>query len=215
MHQRKDSSISTSHGNWLKLQEKAEGSVRVEDIKEDDRLRHKITGIIRLEDGLGVECLKGSGLIADETSRGYDDIFTITLAIGAYLVRLGECAVQVEDQPFILTGAPVPNKVPGREVYTSNLQLDGTQIKHKNGVSHLTAGSNLKGTQHMLQRISYVPVRDSLSWCSMPRTPGIVRSDTGLPRGLAVLIGSSPERPVKQRSSGNRVSSTRVPSRRL
>jgi acetyl-CoA carboxylase/biotin carboxylase 1 len=46
--------------------------------------------------GLGVECLKGSGLIAGETSRAYDDIFTITLVtarsvgIGAYLVRLGE-----------------------------------------------------------------------------------------------------------------------------
>jgi len=93
---------------------------------EDSELCHKITGIIGLEDGLSVECLKGSGLIADETSRGYDDIFTITLVtvhsvgIGAYLVRLGKCAVQVEGQPFILTGALVSNKVPGREVYTAD-----------------------------------------------------------------------------------------------
>ena len=152
-----------THENWLKLQEKAEGSIRVEDIEEDGESRHKITDVIGLEEGLGVECLKGSGLIAGETSRAYDDIFTITLVtarsvgIGAYLVRLGERAVQVEGQPIILTGAPALNKVLGREVYTSNLQLGGTQIMHKNGVSHLTAGSDLEGAQHILQWLSYVP----------------------------------------------------------
>ncbi|OBZ66941.1 hypothetical protein A0H81_13187 [Grifola frondosa] len=93
-----------------------------------------------------VECLKGSGLIAGETSRAYDDIFTITLVtarsvgIGAYLVRLGERAVQVEGQPIILTGAPALNK-----------------IMHKNGVSHLTAGSDLEGATHILEWLSYVP----------------------------------------------------------
>ena len=106
---------------------------------------------------------KGSGLIAGETSRAYDDIFTITLvttrsvSIGAYLVWLGERAVQVEGQPIILTDAPALNEVLSREVYTSNLQLGGTQIIHKNGVSHLTAGSDLEGAQHMLQWLSYVP----------------------------------------------------------
>ena len=80
-----------THENWLKLQEKAEGSVRVEDVEEDGELRHRITDVIGLEDGLGVECLEGSGLIAGDTSRAYDDIFTITLVtarsvgIGAYL----------------------------------------------------------------------------------------------------------------------------------
>jgi acetyl-CoA carboxylase / biotin carboxylase 1 len=152
-----------THENWLKLQEKAEGAVRVEDIEEDGELRHKIVDVIGLEDGIGVECLKGSGLIAGETSRAYDDIFTITLVtarsvgIGAYLVRLGERAVQVEGQPIILTGAPALNKVLGREVYTSNLQLGGTQIMHKNGVSHLTASSDLEGTQHILEWLSYIP----------------------------------------------------------
>jgi acetyl-CoA carboxylase/biotin carboxylase 1 len=41
--------------------------------------RHKITTIIGAEDGLGVECLRGSGLIAGATSKAYEDIFTITL----------------------------------------------------------------------------------------------------------------------------------------
>jgi len=87
--------------------------------------------------------LKGSGLIAGETSRAYDDILTITLVtarsvgIRAYPVRLGERTVQVEGQPIILTGAGALNEVLGREVYTSNLQLGGTQIMFKNGVSHL------------------------------------------------------------------------------
>ena len=149
--------------NFLKVQEKAASAIRTEEIEVDGELRYKITDIIGLQDGLGVESLKGSGLIAGETSRAYDDIFTITLVtarsvgIGAYLVRLGERAVQVEGQPIILTGAPALNKVLGREVYASNLQLGGTQIMYKNGVSHLTASSDLEGVTHILQWLSYIP----------------------------------------------------------
>ena len=149
--------------NHLKVQEKAAAAIRTTEIEVNGEVRHRITDIIGLQDGLGVESLKGSGLIAGETSRAYDDIFTITLVtarsvgIGAYLVRLGERAVQVEGQPIILTGAPALNKVLGREVYTSNLQLGGTQIMHKNGVSHLTAASDLEGVTHILQWLSYIP----------------------------------------------------------
>lgn len=155
--------IYLTHTNYLKLQEKAAESVRTVEIEVKGERRHKITDIIGMQDGLGVECLKGSGLIAGDTSRAYDDIFTITLVtarsvgIGAYLVRLGQRAVQVEGQPIILTGAPALNKVLGREVYTSNLQLGGTQIMYKNGVSHLTASSDLEGATHILQWLSYVP----------------------------------------------------------
>ena len=152
-----------THENFLKLQEKAPTAVKTVEIEENGERRHKITDIIGTQDGLGVECLKGSGLIAGETSRAYDDVFTITLVtarsvgIGAYLVRLGQRAVQVEGQPIILTGAPALNKVLGREVYTSNLQLGGTQIMHKNGVSHLTASSDLEGATHIIEWLSYVP----------------------------------------------------------
>ncbi|KIY53020.1 hypothetical protein FISHEDRAFT_55652 [Fistulina hepatica ATCC 64428] len=152
-----------THENFLKLQEKAAGAVRTTEIEVNGERRHQITDIIGLQDGIGVESLRGSGLIAGETSRAYDDIFTITLVtarsvgIGAYLVRLGERAVQVEGQPIILTGAPALNKVLGREVYTSNLQLGGTQIMSKNGVSHLTANSDLQGAMQILEWISYVP----------------------------------------------------------
>jgi acetyl-CoA carboxylase/biotin carboxylase 1 len=137
--------------------------VITEEITEGGETRYKITTIIGAEDGLGVECLKGSGLIAGATSRAYEDIFTITLVtcrsvgIGAYLVRLGQRAIQVEGQPIILTGAPAINKLLGREVYTSNLQLGGTQIMYKNGVSHMTANDDFEGVAKIVEWMAYVP----------------------------------------------------------
>lgn len=145
------------------LKNKGDKSVLTKKVEDDGETRYQITDIIGLQDGLGVESLKGSGLIAGETSRAYDDIFTITLVtarsvgIGAYLVRLGQRAVQVEGQPIILTGAGALNKVLGREVYSSNLQLGGTQIMYKNGVSHLTAANDLEGVLSIVQWLSFVP----------------------------------------------------------
>ncbi|RUP43011.1 acetyl-CoA carboxylase, partial [Jimgerdemannia flammicorona] len=138
-------------------------TVLTEEIVEAGETRYRITDVIGATDGLGVENLRGSGLIAGATSRAYDDIFTITLVtcrsvgIGAYLVRLGQRTVQNEGQPIILTGAPALNKVLGREVYTSNLQLGGTQIMYKNGVSHLTAENDLEGISKIVQWLSFVP----------------------------------------------------------
>ena len=43
---------------------------------------YKIKDIIGLEPDLGVENLKGSGLIAGETSVAYNDIFTMTIVLG-------------------------------------------------------------------------------------------------------------------------------------
>ncbi|KHJ32356.1 putative acetyl- carboxylase [Erysiphe necator] len=137
--------------------------VITEEVVEDGEVRHRITTIVGAEDGLGVECLKGSGLIAGITSRAYEDIFTITLVtcrsvgIGAYLVRLGQRAIQIEGQPIILTGAPAINKLLGREVYTSNLQLGGTQIMYKNGVSHMTANDDFEGVSKIVEWMAYVP----------------------------------------------------------
>jgi acetyl-CoA carboxylase/biotin carboxylase 1 len=146
-----------------KLDERKKKEVITEVVHEDGEERHKITTVIGAKDGLGVECLRGSGLIAGATSRAYEDIFTITLVtcrsvgIGAYLVRLGQRAIQVEGQPIILTGAPAINKLLGREVYTSNLQLGGTQIMYKNGVSHMTANDDFEGIQKIVDWMSFVP----------------------------------------------------------
>lgn len=148
---------------YRQLESAGHKEVMSEMITEDGETRHKITTIIGKEDGLGVECLRGSGLIAGETSRAYKDIFTVTLVtcrsvgIGAYLVRLGQRAIQIEGQPIILTGAPAINKLLGREVYSSNLQLGGTQIMYKNGVSHLTAQDDLEGISSIMKWISFVP----------------------------------------------------------
>lgn len=125
--------------------------------------RYRITDVIGAEHGLGVENLRGSGAIAGETSRAYDEIFTITLVtgrtvgIGAYLVRLGQRAVQNEG-PIILTGAPALNKVLGREVYSSNVQLGGPQIMYTNGVSHVAVNDELKGVAAIVAWLAYVPV---------------------------------------------------------
>jgi acetyl-CoA carboxylase / biotin carboxylase 1 len=59
--------------------ERFEESVITEEIREEGQKRHKVVTVIGKEDGLGVECLRGSGLIAGATSRAYNDIFTITL----------------------------------------------------------------------------------------------------------------------------------------
>jgi acetyl-CoA carboxylase/biotin carboxylase 1 len=54
---------------------------RVEVTGSDQRnkVHYRITDIIGLVDGLGVENLRGSGQIAGDTSRAYEDIFTISL----------------------------------------------------------------------------------------------------------------------------------------
>ncbi|KAK6460286.1 acetyl-coenzyme-A carboxylase [Scheffersomyces coipomensis] len=140
-------------------------TIVTERVVEEGKERYVIKAIVGEQDGLGVECLKGSGLIAGATSRAYKDIFTITLVtcrsvgIGAYLVRLGQRAIQIEGQPIILTGAPAINKLLGSEVYSSNLQLGGTQIMYRNGVSHLTAQDDLAGVEKILEWLSYVPAK--------------------------------------------------------
>ncbi|OCF39572.1 acetyl-CoA carboxylase/biotin carboxylase [Kwoniella heveanensis CBS 569] len=148
-----------------KLNSMGAGSVITNEIEVNGERRHQITSIIGLKDGLGVECLRGSGLIAGETSRAYDDIFTISMVtarsvgIGAYLVRLGQRVVQVEGQPIILTGAQAINKVLGKEVYTSNIQLGGPQIMYKNGISHLVAASDLDGALQIVNYLMFIPER--------------------------------------------------------
>lgn len=117
------------------VEKDAPGAVLTEAKTQDDgSTHHVITDIIGLsQNGLGVECLSGSGLIAGETSRARNEIFTATIVtgrsvgIGAYLARLGDRVIQVAGSPLILTGYQALNKLLGREVYTSNLQLGGPQ----------------------------------------------------------------------------------------
>ncbi|KAG8178328.1 hypothetical protein JTE90_026296 [Oedothorax gibbosus] len=132
-------------------------------IEDEGESRYKITDVIGKEDGLGVKNLRWAGTIAGESSQAYKEIITISLVscraigIGAYLVRLGQRVIQVENSHIILTGAAALNKLLGREVYTSNNQLGGVQIMHNNGVSHVTATDDLEGVFLMLKWLSYMP----------------------------------------------------------
>jgi acetyl-CoA carboxylase/biotin carboxylase 1 len=160
-----------AHGQISALHKRL-GSVHAKKVAEN---RWMITDIIGSQDGLGVENLRGSGMIAGETSRAYEETFTLTLVtgrtvgIGAYLVRLGNHGYRLSiltlsgqrtiqnKGPVILTGASALNKVLGRNVYTSNVQLGGTQIMFANGVSHVIVNDEVEGVSSILQWISYIP----------------------------------------------------------
>ncbi|KAM4709981.1 acetyl-CoA carboxylase 2 isoform 2-T2 [Discoglossus pictus] len=138
-------------------------SVHCEHVEVEGESRYVLTDIIGKEDGIGVENLRGSGTIAGESSLAYDEIVTISMVtcraigIGAYLVRLGQRVIQVENSHIILTGANALNKVLGREVYTSNNQLGGIQIMCNNGVSHTMVPDDFEGVYTILEWLSYMP----------------------------------------------------------
>ena len=125
---------------------------------------YRITDVIGSEPDLGVENLKGSGLIAGETSAAYDHIFTLTIVlgrtvgIGAYLVRLGQRTIQkTTASPIILTGYQALNKLMGVDVYSTNEQLGGPGIMYSNGVSHLAEPDHLRAIKAAVNWLGYVP----------------------------------------------------------
>nr|ASZ00199.1 acetyl-CoA carboxylase 1 [Geranium maderense] len=126
--------------------------------------RWVIDTIVGKEDGLGVENLSGSGAIASVYSRAYKETFTLTyvtgrtVGIGAYLARLGMRCIQRLDQPIILTGFSALNKLLGREVYSSHMQLGGPKIMGTNGVVHLTVSDDLEGVSAILKWLSNIPL---------------------------------------------------------
>jgi len=139
------------------------GTVEAKQIMEDGEKRYKLTAIIGQINGIGVENLRGSGMIAGETSRAYDDTFTLSyitgrsVGIGAYLVRLGQRTIQMENGPIILTGFSALNKLLGRDVYTSQDQLGGPQIMFPNGVTHEVVSDDQAGVKSIIRWLSYVP----------------------------------------------------------
>eukprot|EP01039_Chlorochromonas_danica_P007440 gene7440-8227_t len=130
---------------------------------EAEEVRYKLISIIGQSNGIGVENLRGSGLIAGETSRAYEEIFTLSyvtgrsVGIGAYLNRLGQRVIQMQQGPMILTGYSALNKLLGKEVYTSQDQLGGPQIMHPNGIAHQIVRDDEEGMNEILRWLSYVP----------------------------------------------------------
>ncbi|XP_071847877.1 acetyl-CoA carboxylase-like isoform X3 [Apostichopus japonicus] len=165
--------------NYKKLT--ASNSIRGEHIEDGGEHRYKITDIIGKDGGLGVENLSGSGLIAGETSRAYNEIITLNMVtcravgIGSYLLRLGQRIVQVENSHIILTGAAALNKVLGREVYTSNNQLGGIQIMHNNGVTHGISKDDYHGIYLLLRWLSYMPKTQESPLPCMPTLDPVER----------------------------------------
>ncbi|KAG6438183.1 hypothetical protein SASPL_103120 [Salvia splendens] len=139
-------------------------SVIAHEVKlQSGETRWVIDTIVGKEDGLGVENLTGSGAIASAYSKAYHETFTVTyvtgrtVGIGAYLARLGMRCIQRLDQPIILTGFSALNKLLGREVYSSHMQLGGPKIMATNGVVHLTVSDDLEGVSAILKWLSFVP----------------------------------------------------------
>jgi len=136
-----------------------EGAVLVHKVSEG----WAIDDIIGTKTGIGVENLRGSGMIAGETSRAYDEIFTLSyvtgrsVGIGAYLVRLGQRVIQMQQGPLILTGYSALNKLLGREVYNSQDQLGGPQVMVPNGVTHEEVEDDQAGVASILKWLSFVP----------------------------------------------------------
>jgi len=136
-----------------------EGSVNVRQVPEG----WAITDIIGTDEGIGVENLQGSGKIAGETSRAYDEIFTLSyvtgrsVGIGAYLVRLGQRIIQMKQGPMLLTGYGALNKLLGREVYNSQDQLGGPQVMFPNGCTHEVVDDDQQGVSSILRWLSFVP----------------------------------------------------------
>eukprot|EP00850_Spirogloea_muscicola_P009035 SM000050S16960 [mRNA] locus=s50:1564:20514:- [translate_table: standard] len=126
------------------------------------QLRWKIVDIIGEEEGLGVENLSGSGAVASAFAKAYSELpCTLTfvsgrtVGIGAYLARLGVRCIQRVDQPIILTGYAALNKLLGKEVYSSHLQLGGPRIMTASG----TVADDYEGVLAILRWLSYVPAR--------------------------------------------------------
>jgi acetyl-CoA carboxylase/biotin carboxylase 1 len=137
--------------------------------------------------GIGVENLRGSGTIAGETARAYDEIFTLSyvtgrsVGIGAYLVRLGQRTIQMQVGPLILTGYSALNKLLGREVYTSQDQLGGPQVMAPNGVAHQVVADDQAGVAAMMDWLSFVPRTADAGPAALPATDPVDRLVDFLP----------------------------------
>uniref|UniRef100_A0A452TGM5 Acetyl-CoA carboxylase 1 n=1 Tax=Ursus maritimus TaxID=29073 RepID=A0A452TGM5_URSMA len=118
-------------------------SVHCRHIEEDGESRYVITDIIGKDSGVGIENLRGSGMIAGESSLAYDEIVTISLVRAPAGRALAKRAMS--------------KQVLGREVYTSNNQLGGVQIMHYNGISHITVPDDFEGVCTILEWLSYMP----------------------------------------------------------
>jgi acetyl-CoA carboxylase/biotin carboxylase 1 len=177
-------------------------AVNGEELTVDGEKRFRIVDIIGSDkEHIGVENLQGSALIAGQMSLNYATVPTMSVVsgrsvgIGAYLVRLGRRVVQTKDSPIILTGAPAINKLLGKEVYSSNNQLGGTQIMLPNGVSHFPAGDDLDAVRVTLRWLDLMP-HSVKTYSAVPR---LVAQPSADPVDRDVTYSPAPATPYDPR----------------
>ncbi len=130
----------------------------IEKIQRDDKLFNKIIKI----NNQGVKNLNGSAMIASETSKAFEEIFTLTyvtgrsVGIGAYLTKLGIRTIQKRDASIILTGNMALNKVLGMNLYKNNLEIGGPDIMSVNSTSHIIVDEDREGINKIQEWLSYV-----------------------------------------------------------
>jgi len=167
--------------DYLYLEEDAfksfpEGAIEAHEEEVAGKTRYVIDSIVgaglkSTQGGIGVENLRGSGLIAGETSKAYNEVFTLSyvtgrsVGIGAYLNRLGQRVIQMVNGPMILTGFSALNKLLGKNVYSSQDQLGGPQVMVPNGITHQVVNDDTEGVGAILDWLSYVP-KDA--YCTPP-----------------------------------------------
>ncbi|KAG2488653.1 hypothetical protein HYH03_012820 [Edaphochlamys debaryana] len=161
--------------------------VRAEPRATPDGTHYVVTDVVGNEDGIGVECLSGSAAIASAFCRTWREGYTVTLVsgrtvgIGAYLARLGRRVVQRADQPVVLTGYAALNKLLGRQVYTSHMQLGGPRVMGFNGVSHHVVADDLEGVTTVLRLLSYAPAATGVAPQPLPTADPVDRPVTYAP----------------------------------
>lgn len=117
---------------------------------EDVESNHKVFSIFGNTDS-GPENLSFSALIAAETAKAQEEVFTLSyvtgmsVGVGAYLMELGGRVIQKRDSPILLTGFKVLNKLLQANIYTSNTEIGGFEVLGSNGVSDLEAYDEFHG----------------------------------------------------------------------
>lgn len=79
-----------------------------------------------------------------------------TVESGALLSRLCTHYIQRLGQPNIFIGFSALNKLLGRDVYNSHMQLGGTKVMAVNCIIHLTVADELEGVSTILKWLSFV-----------------------------------------------------------
>ncbi|KAG5678324.1 hypothetical protein PVAND_008009 [Polypedilum vanderplanki] len=131
-------------------------------IEDEGESRYRITDVIGLKEGLGIENLHFASMIESETVQAYNEIVTIsmvtsqTIGIGAQIVKHGKRVVQIEDSALVLANYTSLNRNLGFEAYTSNQQIGGCEIMSKNGTTHKVEADDLDGIYTILHWLSYM-----------------------------------------------------------